>query len=190
MSFGKLQELSLAQFIDTEIAPGSLWIFVHIPRTAGSSFAAELTDLRPSHKHLRVDSTDQQLPNAKKMNRAVDQFARELETRAWKACSGHIKMAHVRRIRSVEPTARVITLIRNPVDRIVSDFRHARTPAHPPHREFIQKYPTIYDYVDAPESRDKMFRFLAPEPGTDVAELLAEIDRSVTFIGLMEMYPM
>ena len=149
MSFGKLQELSLAQFIDSEIAPAALWVFVHIPRTAGSSFAAELADLRPSHKHLRVDSTDQQLPNAKKMNRAVDQFARELETRAWKACSGHIKMAHVRRIRSVEPTARVITLIRNPVDRIVSDFRHARTPAHPPHREFIQKYPTIYDYVDA-----------------------------------------
>jgi hypothetical protein len=190
MAFDRFDHLSLSQFIASELSPGALWIFVHIPRTAGSSFITEFAELRPNHKYLRVDATEEQLPYAKKMNRTVEQFARELEARAYTGCSGHIKMTHVKRIRSVEPGAKVITLIRNPVDRVVSDFRHARSQAHPPHRDFIQKYPTIHDYVDAPESQDKVARFLAHRAGTDSSDLLKVIGRSVSFIGLTEMYPM
>jgi len=190
MAFGTLDQVQLSQFITRESSPGALWIFLHIPRTAGSSFIAEFADLRPNNKALRIDPTGEQISNAKKMDRVVEQFARDLETSTFKACSGHIKMTHVTRIRSVEPGAKVISLIRNPVDRVVSDFRHARTPAHPPYREFIRKYPTIGDYVDAPESRNKMSRFLAPRAGAELSELLETIDDEFTFIGLTEMYPM
>ena len=99
-------------------------------------------------------------------------------------------MRHVLRIRKTFPKAKVFSFLRDPVERVISDFRYARTPAHPPYRDFIRQFPTIESYVDSPASQNKMFKFLAPDPDLGTPELFAFLDQSTSFIGLTEMYPM
>jgi hypothetical protein len=99
-------------------------------------------------------------------------------------------MRHVAKIRETFPQSRVVSILRNPVERVISDFRYARTPAHPPYKEFIGQFPTIESYVESPASQNKMFKFLAPDRDIRMAELFEFLDESVSFVGLTEMYPM
>jgi hypothetical protein len=74
-------------------------------------------------------------------------------------------------------------VLRDPVARLVSDFRYARTPKHPPYKDFIARFPTIEDYVQSRSSQNKMVKHLG---GSDPAEVFKEF----TFIGALELYPM
>lgn len=190
MGFSSFANLELDAFIEKESAPDGLWIFIHIPKTAGSSFASELSDLRRPYRNIHVDYEDKTTPHDLKLDRAVDQFVQDNRTTQFRACSGHFTMRHVLKLRETFPGSRVVSLLRNPVERVISDFRYARTPAHPPYKEFIKQFPTIEGYVDSPASQNKMFKFLAPEPDIRMAELFEFLDESVSFIGLTEMYPM
>ena len=190
MSFASFLTFSLDEFLKREAAPEELWIFIHIPKTAGSSFASELSDLRRPYRNVHVNYEDKGKSYDSKLETAVDQFIEDNKATPFRACSGHITMRHVLRIRKTIPRARVVSFLRDPVERVISDFRYARTPAHPPYREFIQQFPTIESYVDSPASQNKMFKFLAPDPKIGMAELLPFLDESMSFIGLTEMYPM
>jgi hypothetical protein len=190
MGFSSFAKIGLEEFIERESAPDDLWIFVHIPKTAGSSFASEISELRSPYRNIHVDYQDKSVPHEIKMDRAVEQFIQDASVTPFHACSGHINMRHVSRIREAIPRARVISLLRNPIERVISDFRYARTPAHPPYKDFIKQFPTIESYVDSPASQNKMFKFLAPEPDIRMAHLFEFLDESVSFVGLTEMYPM
>ena len=190
MGFSSFASVGLDAFIENESAPDDLWIFIHIPKTAGSSFASELSDLRRPYRNIHVDYEDKTTPHDLKLDRAVDQFVQDSRTTQFRACSGHFTMRHVLKLREAFPRSRVVSILRNPVERVISDFRYARTPAHPPYKEFIKQFPTIENYVDSPASHNKMFKFLAPDPDIRMAELFEFLDESVSFIGLTEMYPM
>jgi hypothetical protein len=190
MGFSSFAKIGLEEFIERESAPDDLWIFVHIPKTAGSSFASEISELRRPYRNIHVDYEDKSTPHDLKMDRAVEQFIHDAGVTPFHACSGHITMRHVSKIREAIPSIRVISLLRNPIERVISDFRYARTPAHPPYKDFIKQFPTIESYVDSPASQNKMFKFLAPEPDIRMAHLFEFLDESVSFVGLTEMYPM
>ena len=190
MSFGDFEQNALAEFINTERAPDVLWIFVHVPKTAGSSFASELAGMRCPYRNIHIDYSDQTRSHAGKMDEAVARFVEESRVTEFKSCSGHIDMDHVEQIRAIHPAAKVITFLRNPLARVVSDFRYARTPAHPPYRDFIRLYPTILDYILAPESQNKMARILCGSKFRTVTDVPAVIADSLAFAGLVEMYPM
>jgi hypothetical protein len=190
MGFSSFANIGLDEFIEKESAPDDLWIFIHIPKTAGSSFASELSDLRRPYRNIHVDYEDKITPHDLKLDRAVDQFINDSRATPFRACSGHISMRHVSRLREAFPRSKVVSILRNPVERVISDFRYARTPAHPPYKEFIRQFPTIESYVDSPASQNKMFKFLAPDSDIRMAELFEFLDESVSFVGLTEMYPM
>jgi hypothetical protein len=190
MSFDAFENFTLPQFIENEIATDALLVFVHVPRTAGSSFAAELAKLRPDHKHLRADFADGQAMAGDKMDEAVEKFITEIDQRGYRTCSGQIEIRHVDRIRSVEPAAKVVTLLRNPVDRVISDYRSRQINVHPAHEAFVEKYPSINEYIEDPENWDRMTKILAATPGANTTETFRQIDQSFSFVGLLEMYPM
>ena len=190
LSFGAFATLPLGEFLKREAAPEDLWVFIHIPKTAGSSFAAEWSELQRPYRNVHVDYEDRDTPYDTKLERAVDQFIADAATTSYRACSGHLTMRHVLKIRKARPETRIISLLRDPVERVISDFRYARTPAHPPYQEFIRQFPTIESYVDSPASQNKMFRFLTPDPKLRANELVEFLDESTSFIGVTEMYPM
>lgn len=190
MGFQAFQRFSLEEYIMREAAPDAPWIFMHIPKTAGSSFSHELSEFRRPYSNIHVDYADENVPYDVKLDRAVDNFIFEARASSIRAASGHLTMRHILRIKQGLPEARVLTILRNPVQRVISDYRYARTPAHPPHREFIREFPTLDSYVASPASQNKMFEFLTPDPTIGIPELFAFIDEFFVFIGLTEMYPM
>jgi hypothetical protein len=190
MGFSSFANFGFEEFVQKESAPHDLWIFTHVPKTAGSSLVSEISYLRRPYRNIHVDYEDTTKPYDLKLEKAVDQFIQDNRTMQFRACSGHITMRHVAKIREACPHARVVSILRNPVERVISDFRYARTPAHPPYKDFIRQFPTIESYVDSPSSQNKMFRFLTPDPDISMAELFEYLDKSVSFIGLTEMYPM
>jgi len=190
MGFSRFASLSLEKAIEQETAPDDLWIFVHIPKTAGSSFAYELSEWRRPYRRVRVDDEDTITPHKKKLERAVSQFIEDCRTTPYRACSGHMNMRHVLRIREALPGARIVSMLRHPVERVISDFRYARTPSHPPHKEFIRRFPTIESYVDSPASQNKMFRILTPDPNITMDKFYEYLDENISFVGITELYPM
>jgi len=190
MSFASFGTCDIEEFIQSESAPDRLWIFVHIPKTAGSSFATELSQKRRPYRNIHVDYSDTATPHRVKMQMAVAQFVSDFQTTAFKSCSGHMNMPDVLSIKNAVPSARTITFLRHPVARVISDFRYARTPAHPPHREFIAEFPTIESYIESSSSQNKMCKFLSPQRDMNISELIDYLDSTMSFIGLVEMYPM
>lgn len=190
MGFARFVGSSLEEAIERESAPEELWIFVHIPKTAGSSFAYELSRLRQPYGRIFVDYEDTATPHKTKLENAVSRFIEDCRKTRYRACSGHINMRHALRIREAVPGARIVSMLRDPVERVVSDFRYARTPSHPPHEEFIRRFPTIDSYLEAPASQNKMFRLLTPDPKITMDRFFAYIDENISFLGITELYSM
>lgn len=168
----------------------AFWFFVHIPKTAGSSFRSELAAaLRPNANITLNYALDGESFESWRKN-AVKRFLAEHETKQHRFASGHIMNGLLGDLRTVEPNTRMVTMLRHPADRLISDFRYARTPMHPPYQEFIKRYPTIQDYIAAPESADKMAVFLESTPNQPAKDLIAELEQTFSFVGLTEMYPL
>lgn len=189
MSLEGLFEGEVAEYLRREAdRPGALWLFVHIPKTAGSSFRAELAGrLRPD-RNIVVDYEDESTPFHQRLQAVVQEFADGLAQQPVRFASGHIFRSHAAFIAERHPDVRPITMLRNPVARVVSDFRYARTPRHPPYREFIRQFPTFEDYVNSPASQNKIHEFLRRTPTDTPEQVIGDIEQTFSFIGVTEMY--
>jgi hypothetical protein len=191
MPMGRLRTDSLQSYIRAEADPEALCLFLHVPKTAGSSLGNEIAAGLQPYRNISLDYLDASLPHAVKRQRAVDDFVAELARGArFRSASGHITMEQALQIKRAWPRTKIVTFLRDPVDRVISDYRYQRTPAHPLHEAFIARYPTIADYVQARESRNKMLKRLGVKPADGAGAAIESMERHVAFIGLVEMYPL
>ncbi|MDH3740056.1 MAG: sulfotransferase family protein [Hyphomicrobiales bacterium] len=192
LSFNLLTNHSFQEYIRAPRYTGYIWVLHHIPKTAGSSVIRELQICLAPYRniyskfHVNQGDDEQQKTRDRLLMEAVDSFLKEHESVHYRAASGHLNLSHLRAIRDALPHAQFFTFLRDPVKRVISDFRYCRTPKHPPHKEFIERYPTIEDYVLAPESRDKMWNYVTEgEFAPDEAGLNKVFDK-YAFIGTLE----
>ena len=183
MAFDQFTRLGLDEFIAANRDPDALWLFIHIPKTAGSSLSNELARLRRPYRNIHVDYTDRDVPHAEQMQRAVDRFIADAKHQRFLAASGHFTIEHARQIRSEIPNTKLFTFVRETAARVISDYRYARTPKHPPYQDFIAAYPSIERYIADPRSQNKMSIHVG---GGDPKTVFAEFD----FIGALELYPL
>ena len=80
-------------------------------------------------------------------------------------------------------------MLRDPVQRVISDYRYQRTPAHANHQAFGVAFPTLESFVEARRSQNKMFRYLAL-PGEKLEAATARIERDFSLVGAADMYPL
>ena len=170
-----------------------LWLFVHVPKTAGSSFNAELTPLLKPNHHIYIDYSQTGVrPYASLYDEAVGRFIDEAQSTPLRYATGHITGAHVENILAAVPRARPITLMRQPVSRFVSDYRYQRSPMHPGNEQFRDDFPTIEAYLEQPGEWNKTATYLVP-PDIRRAGEQASIDHVMAryaFVGIQEMYPL
>lgn len=191
MSIATLFEKGPAAYFESESdRPGDLWLFLHIPKTAGSSFRSELAAaLTPNH-NIVVDYLDGSLPFEAKRNAAVSAFiARQTESPC-RFASGHLRMRHVNMIQDQLPSTKVIAMLRNPTHRLISDYRYQMTDVHPLHESFRKRYPTLEHYLDDPASHNKICSFLQLRANEGLPELIARVEEKFSFVGLVETYPL
>jgi hypothetical protein len=166
---------------------GCLWVFHHIPKTAGSSLTHELSQTLAPYRniHVRHTATMQPGEHADLLMKEVDNFVADHATKRYMSASGHLRQNHLRRIAETVPGTKVFTFLRDPAARLISDYRYAKTPKHPPHEEFARRYPTIEAYLDDPGQQNKMWKFVRPRNALPDEEVLSIAFKRYAFFGLV-----
>ena len=189
MGFGDQGRIGLDDFIESTAFGDALSVFIHIPKTAGSSLSTELATLRPPYFNIHRRYSMGDTVTFSRIEDEIDTFVADHGDAA-RACSGHFAYMRAGAIRRARPDAQFFSFVRDPVRRVISDYRYQRTAAHPTHRQFIARFPDFDAYLDDDASRDKMARFLVPRRyrGADAIEDF--LDTHYAFIGMVEEYAM
>lgn len=163
MSFSDLETMSLHDFIARNRGDdGTLWFFQHIPKTAGSSFSAELAKHSGPYFNIFIDSEDRDTPYGDAFAAATARFLSSAETRRFRSASGHLSIDLVERIRDAHPGPCGLA-------KEVADF------------------PDLDAYIEgSPAVRNKTVFFLAGVRGGDPAEIVPWILSRFDYIGLLE----
>jgi Sulfotransferase family len=191
--FVDLETLGLTEFIDQNIGDDrTLWVFQHIPKTAGSSFSREMSRYRRPYCNIHINYEDRLLKFHDAIGQATSRFLAEDEAQPYLSASGHLPLRLIRHIRENRPRARTVTFLREPQARLISAYRYQRTPVHPVYKEFIERYPTIESFVEDQTQSNAMCRFMFGDDASDMNadDIRTNAGRSHDFIGLLEMYPM
>lgn len=190
MSLAGLVDVDLEAYLAENRGNDRCWFFIHIPKTAGSSFRRELADMLRPNYNVHVDRSRQSEPHGQKIVAATQAFNLRLKERPYRFASGHVPVgtlaAHVDGWREFK----LITMLRDPAMRAISDYRYQTTPAHPTHLEFLERFPTFESYLGAPRMRNRMFNFLRPHQKATINDCIDFVVERFAFVGLLEMYPM
>jgi len=183
-------ERLLAGDLDAWLAapPPAFWLFVHVPKTAGSSLAAELSRELAPYVSLHIDHLDRSRPGPMRFDAVVERF---LAAQPPRFASGHILWRHASRIVAERPGTAMLTLLRDPVARHVSDYLYQRSAQHPLWREFQARVPNFAAFLDLPGPRNRAARHLLPEAmirAGDLAAAIAHVRRHFAFVGVQERY--
>lgn len=158
-------------------------IFLHLPKTGGSTLLAILERQYPGAL-VRVGSDDAGEPRLPDLEpgRRIDCFA------------GHMPFGLHRKL--AQP-ATYVTLLREPVDRVVSEFHFVeRHSEHPLHRRFQARGSGLEEYVDVTEA-DLMTRWISgsavPRPGDPLPRAALEtakrnLETHFGAVGLVERF--
>jgi limonene-1,2-epoxide hydrolase len=168
-------------------------VFVHVPKTAGTSLRREIAALMQPDVNIVVDYTDTARSFHERIDAAVDEFLLRHAEEPVRFASGHIFARHVERIAAATPDTRFVTFLRDPVSRVVSDYLYQRSPKHPPHEEFAARVPDLDTYLTLPSERNKMAEHLVPRDmmiAGDTEACVRYLLSAYAFIGVQELYPL
>lgn len=193
--FRLLAEGKLQPYLRRTLAPEALLVFLHIPKTAGSSLTTELNRLLPPYLNLAPDYTDTARPFAEREQEMLARFLSLAQAGALRSASGHYSFRRIRNLLRDAPqplafTPAYVSMLREPVTRVVSDYSYMTSPAHPEHVAAKARFPTLADYVEEPLAQNKMTRFLTGHPEMPEEQLPAFLDRTYRFLGTVEEYEM
>lgn len=188
-----LFERRFAEYFEAFRQGDPLWVFVHVPKTAGSSLRGELASVLQPEANIFVDYDDPTKTYLESLDEAVARFIARNAANRHRFASGHIFARHVDRIAAAAGPIRRITMLRQPVKRVISDYRYQGSPMHPGNEDFRRQWPTLADYLRREEEWNKATRYLVPldlfRTG-DAAACIDYIFRTYDFVGLQEMYPL
>lgn len=164
------------------------WFFLHIPKTAGSSFWSEFNERLQPTLNIEINFSPEVPPEVSR-RQGIDELLAARETQGVRAARAHVMCCDLEPLLRSIPRARLVTMLRSPVERMISDFRYSRTPAHPPYLRVIAKYPTLEDYVEDPNQQDKMVRYLQREKDEPISAIRDRLLEQFAFVGFAEFYP-
>lgn len=189
MKFADLRDMSLPEFVEQSRDPSAFWFFLHVPKTAGSSFGTEMGKRLKPRRNIHIDRSRNDLGHDDNLRHSLETFLALPGRKRFRSASGHLEYPWTQRLRDTIPNTRMVTFLRAPEQRVISGYRYQRSAAHRSHEEFKRNFPTLESFVESPRSQDRMARFAGGE-GIDLKPLLRRIEEDYAFVGLLEMYPM
>lgn len=170
-----------------------LWLFVHVPKTAGSSLAADLAPQIGPYSSIHIDHVDRSLPGPARFDLAVAAFLARREDAGTRFASGHVLWRHAAQITAAVPDAQLFTMLRDPIGRLVSDYLYQRSSMHPLWREMRAKAPDFAAFLDLPGPGNRAARHLVPAPiiaDGDGPAAIAHVRAHFAFVGVQDRYPL
>jgi hypothetical protein len=170
-----------------------LWLFVHVPKTAGSSMQAEMAAIHKPAANIEIDYTESSKPYQVLFDEAVQRFIAQHQQVPFQFATGHVQARHTEAIRQAIPAVRCFTMLRNPIARIISDYRYQRSDMNLARADFIAKTPDFATYIARPFVHNKTAIALVPRPIVQAGDGAAAVDfvmNNFEFVGMQEMYPL
>lgn len=162
--------------------------FIHVPKTAGSSLTAELASILQPYKNLFITTPDPAKSFDQNYVSLLKSFWSGPEAAKARLVSGHFTYSHLLGAGVALDRVRLITFLRHPVDRCISDFRYSSSPAHPQHQHFRELYPTIDHYLRNAGEMNKMWTYFRAGPNEDAEVTARRMAEEFSFVGLTEAY--
>lgn len=125
-------------------AESDVVLFVHIPKTAGMSVGRALREAFDVFHPIEWSN----IP-ASFRNRTRDALYLRTDGRPRRqVIMGHFGWPEIQFWRNQELPIKAASIIRDPVARFVSNFNYNRSEAHPAHKAFSERFPTLDSYVE------------------------------------------
>jgi hypothetical protein len=170
-----------------------LWLFVHVPKTAGSSLTSEVEAILHPSQNINIDHTDTTRSYQARFDDAVETFITRHAETPHRFATGHINLRQVEMIRGKIADLRCFSMLRNPIARLISDYHYQRSSMNTAQAHFIDTTPSLKAYVARKHVHNKIALHLAPRPmvmAGDVGACVDYIMRHYAFVGLQEMFPL
>ena len=175
-------------FSENHLGRDTLLYFLHIPKTAGSSFGVEMRSrLTPNYKIL-IDYGESKLPIAVQRHMLFANFLAMKNRQRLRFVSGHIPFQNACTVALAAPNVRFVTFLRDPMARIISDYRYQLSDAHPLHAKFAASYPNFGSYIEHRGANEKMYHFLCLYRGESVEDVISRMERTFMLVGTLEHY--
>lgn len=171
----------------------SLWVFVHVPKTAGSSLEVDLATFMKPFANIHIDYTDTSKPYQKLLDETVERFLTRHRETPYRLAAGHIMARHTELLRQTIPGVRGFSMLRNPIDRLISDYRYQCSRQNVAREAFVSTTPDFATYVGRKHVHNKAALALVPRPIVEAGDVAAATDhvmRNYAFVGLQEQYPL
>ncbi|MFC7703241.1 sulfotransferase family 2 domain-containing protein [Plastorhodobacter daqingensis] len=189
MKFSQLNRDNVQQYLWANGDPSALWIFQHIPKTAGSSLTVELRKNRPPYRNFFADFSSSVGPRDQ-MRALAETADLAPSKKPLRSASGHFFASEMDVLLKRYPDARLFTFVRDPIERVVSSYRYSRTPDHPQWEKMLLDYPDIETFIDrSPIARNETAFFMLGVRTGNAQEVASAALERFNFIGCLEKYP-
>ena len=172
---------------------GSPWCFIHIPKTAGVSFGNQAA-AHFRYENVFLEESDYRLVASGQLS-YLDALAQKLQAQAERMSSGdidflggHLQYRTVKHVLDSFTSIRLMTFLRDPVDRVISDYRYCLSPAFPNHATFREKFPDMRRYVEEKSEANKIYKYLRCSLTEPANETARRTEATFAFVGLVEQY--
>ena len=154
-------------------------LFVHIPKTAGMSvgkamqqafdqfYGVEWNNVGPSFRKLARQAAYMQSKGGKRQ-----------------VIMGHYGWNELQVWRNQELPIKSGTVLRDPIQRMISNFNYNSSEAHPAHQNFIKRHPTIESFVRTTSYDVQLTQAIGL--ASSFNDVLAKLTRYYSFIGVTE----
>ena len=160
-------------------ASSDTMLFVHIPKTAGMSVGKAM---QQAFDHFHGVEWNNIGPSFRKLARQAAYLQSKGNIR--QVIMGHYGWNELQVWRNQELAIKSGTILRDPVQRMISNFNYNSSDAHPAHQDFIKRYPTIEAYINRTGFDVQLTQAIGFVSSFD--DVLAKLTRYYTFIGVTE----
>lgn len=178
------RDKNIVGFLQAQIEPREQlpWLFVHVPEAIPYTVRENFADILQPDCHITVSENDD-LDYDARMFRQLQSFERQ-EFRQCRFASGHFKVFQIDNIPGLTK-ARIFTVMRDPVDRLLSDFsvQNAGKPRHLAPQNFLQ-------FAKNPANQNVFLQFMCPKGMWKPKDCVEFIQNRFDFIGIAEDLPM
>ena len=150
-------------------------VFFHLPKTGGTSIRTALNEEIQKVLHIKKYSELGQW----------NQVLKQQKEAPYGLISGHLNSSSLNALYAAGEPIMAITFIRDPMERILSQYRYMVSSKYPNHLEFRENFEGLKDFIQDGLPKNPMLSMLLGECST-IDQAMHLTDKNFMFVGLAE----